>query len=314
MPRVRSSVWSGFRVDAAPLPPDDAATIRRYVAIRRLAHPSIAGRDERFIVRWRCWLAERGRVFGEATEDDAVAFAGEWVPSWGWSVSSVRQGMTALRLFHAWLQDHGHAGANPWSRVRPPREVVHAPRVLSRSEIDGMLEVLRRPHWRDVRDRAILSLLWAGGLRIGELIGLDVGDVDLAHERVTVMGKGSRERHQPIEAAACDALRLYLRASRPVLAHSAQQQALFLGRHGRRIDPDVVRDGLRRAASRAGIDRHLWPHLLRHTYATDLLEHDVDLRVVQELMGHANIRSTVRYTHVAQARIRAEYARARSRP
>jgi integrase/recombinase XerD len=312
LPKVKKdpwSAWSAYRLDAAPpARPDDIALVRRYIALRRLAHGAkYAGQEERWLVRWICHLAQRGKRLADADTDDALAIT-ELFDELTWAVASRRKFIGSLRKFHEWLVDQEKAERNPWRQVKPPRAEEKIPRVLPPAEQVRILEAANRPTWRDVRDRALVAVLQATGCRLSEVLDAQTGDLDLQAMTLRVTGKGRRERIAFLDDIAAGALRVYLDAVRPFLA-SSPAGPIFLGRHGRRMHPDVARDALRRLAARAGIRRHVWPHLLRHSLATEMLENGADIRHVQEILGHRSIRSTQRYTHVAPSRLREVYDR-----
>lgn len=308
MPRLKAGSWAEYRTECAPIAIDEAALVRRYVAWRRLGcAKNVADREERWVVRWVLHVAEQGGAWDRATEDDALTFA-RYFDAWDWAPGTRRQCIAALRVFYDYLLDRDLAERNPWKRIRPPREVVRAPRVLQGDEIARMAAALRRPHWRDRRDLAVLLALASTGARIAEVLGLDLADIDLEAKHALVCGKGSKERYVFFDDDAIDALRFYLHHIRGTL-NPVSTSAVFLGRHGRRLNADVVRESLKRAANRAGIDKHVWPHLFRHTLGTELLDNGADIRHVQQILGHTNIRSTQRYTHTAQRRLREVYDR-----
>jgi integrase/recombinase XerD len=161
-----------------------------------------------------------------------------------------------------------------------------------------------------LRDRAVLETLYGTGIRISELTGLDLEDVDLAEGEMRVLGKGSRERVVPIGGAAATALREYLAAGRPRMARSGNQRAVFLNQRGGRLTRQGAWELVKKYAKRAGLEGKMTPHTLRHGYATHLLENGADLRHIQELLGHASISTTQIYTHVSRARLREEYLKA----
>jgi integrase/recombinase XerC len=163
-----------------------------------------------------------------------------------------------------------------------------------------------------VRDRAVLELLYATGIRVGELVGLDLNDIDRERRVIRVLGKGDKERTVPLGLPAAQALDDWCAAGRPVLAGSAAASALFVGARGRRVDPRTVRRLVHARLAAAGAP-DLGPHGLRHSAATHLLEGGADLRSVQELLGHASLATTQIYTHVSVERLRASYDRAHPR-
>ena len=164
-----------------------------------------------------------------------------------------------------------------------------------------------------LRDAAMLELLYATGVRVGELCGLDLDDVDAERRTVRVMGKGRRERVVPYGVPAQRAIDAWSRSGRPVLAVSTSGPALFLGRRGKRVDQRQVREVVARSAAAAGTNHPVGPHGLRHTAATHLLDGGADLRSVQELLGHATLATTQIYTHVSVERLRASYRQAHPR-
>jgi integrase/recombinase XerD len=206
----------------------------------------------------------------------------------------------ALAPFLARLEELGEA---------PPLDVPHAgsgtqrlPRVLTVAEVRRLLESVRGASPGTLRDRAALELLYASGLRVSELLGVEVDDVDLAAREVRVIGKGNRERRVPFGSYAEAAVRTYLEHGRPLLVESPRTRTLFVTWPGRPLTRTAFAGMLRRRAAAAGLE-HVHPHQLRHTCATHLLAGGADLRVVQEILGHASILTTQLYTHLAPAQL-----------
>ena len=213
--------------------------------------------------------------------------------------ATVARKAAALRCYFSWLVRQGRLGADPARSLRAPSGGGRLPRVLSAGEVGALLDVAA-PTALDRRDLAVLELLYAAGLRVSELCGLDRGDIDLAHRTVTVLGKGAKQRRVPIHDTAVSALRAWLEDGRDDLP--GPPEAAFVNRRGNRLGQRDVRRILdRRAAS----PTH--PHALRHTYATHLLDGGADLRVVQELLGHSSLATTQIYTHVSKERLRKVY-------
>jgi site-specific recombinase XerD len=171
------------------------------------------------------------------------------------------------------------------------------------------------PEAIELRDRAIVECAYAAGLRISEVAGTRVGDVDIAHGEIRVLGKGRKERIGMLGAPACDALATYLQAARPVLAAAGDgtDEALFLSTRGRALGARGVRARIDRLVRRAGLPERTTPHTLRHSFASHLLEGGADLRVVQELLGHASLSTTQVYTHVSPGRLQSSYRAAHPR-
>jgi integrase/recombinase XerC len=226
----------------------------------------------------------------------------------GYARRTIARKVAALRRYFGWLRHCGTIEADPAARLSAPAGEGRLPRVLSRTELETLLDeppsaVDGDPAGVRLRDDAVLELLYGSGLRVAELCGLGPGDVDVRRRVVTVWGKGSRQRQVPMSEAAAEAVRSWLAAGRPTLTkEGSPSDALFLNRRGRRLTPRDVRRLLDR---RAPSPTH--PHALRHSFATHLLDGGADLRVVQELLGHASLQTTQVYTHVSKERFLAVY-------
>lgn len=225
-----------------------------------------------------------------------------------------RRGASA-RTFFGWAARTARIAADPSLRLATARASAPLPTVLRTGAVADVLDAARERAQDgeavQVRDWALLELLYATGVRVGELCGADVLDVDLAERTLRVLGKGSKERVVPFGKPALTALVAWLDA-RPTLARPDSPDALFLGVRGGRVDPRQVRDVVHAATAAAGVE-DLAPHGLRHTAATHLLEGGSDLRSVQEILGHASLATTQRYTHISAERLRSAYALAHPR-
>ena len=231
----------------------------------------------------------------------------------GRAPATVKRRAAAVRSFYKYLLRENVLSEDPTLDLAPPRLPVRLPRVLSVKEIEQLLAAPNLSTARGLRDRAMLELLYGSGLRVSEVIALNLGDVDLSVELVRCVGKGSKERVVPVGSHAVRALRAYQQEARPVLAGRRTPSALFLNRRGGRLTRQGCWKILRGYARQAGISRALTPHVLRHSFATHLLERGADLRAVQEMLGHASIATTQVYTHVARDRLRTVYAQAHPR-
>jgi integrase/recombinase XerC len=232
--------------------------------------------------------------------------------------STVARKASAARTFTRWLARTGRAGVDVGARLARPKAHRSLPHVLGHGEVTDLLLAAAERASSDsdpvaVRDLAILELLYATGVRVGELCGLDVDDVDAGRRTVRVLGKGSKERTVPYGAPAQRALDPWLDEGRPALVTPASGPALFLGRRGRRIDQRVVRTLVHHQLRAVEDAPDLGPHGLRHTAATHLLEGGADLRSVQELLGHATLATTQIYTHVSVDRLKRAYDQAHPR-
>jgi integrase/recombinase XerC len=208
---------------------------------------------------------------------------------------SVQRRLSALRGFFNYLIREGVLDANPASDIRAPKAGKRLPKTL---DVDQVAKLLEAPPKDELgcRDVAMLELLYSSGLRLSELAGLDVGDLDLADRTVRVLGKGSKTRVLPVGGKAIVALRAWLAERRGLVREGGG--ALFVGRSGRRLGPRAIQRRVGRRALASGLNVPVHPHLLRHSFATHLLESSRDLRGVQELLGHADISTTQVYTHL----------------
>jgi integrase/recombinase XerC len=277
-------------------------TVRAYVGdIRsmlaqavRLGHTDVATLDLRTL---RSWLATQ-QTLGKAR-------------------ATMSRRATAVRVFTAWAHRTGRIPADPGALLGSPRPHRSLPPALRVDEARALLEAAA-VHADDgsplgSRDVAILELLYATGIRVGELCGLDVDDVDHERRVVRVLGKGRKERSVPFGRPAEQALEAYVRSGRPALAVAGAGAALFLGARGKRIDQRAVRTLVHTRLVDVPGAPDLGPHGLRHTAATHLLEGGADLRTVQELLGHASLATTQIYTHVTTDRLRQAYRQAHPR-
>jgi len=213
----------------------------------------------------------------------------------GLSPRSIQRRLSAARSFFRYLLREKHVLKNPVHSVSAPKAGKRLPENLDADRMARLLDI-KGDGALVARDRAMLELLYSSGLRLSELTGLNLGDVDVADGTVTVTGKGSKERIVPVGKFALQALRTWLK-ERPALA-DVDERAIFVSQRGKRISPRSVQARVEHWARRQGIDMRVYPHLFRHSFATHLLESSHDLRGVQELLGHANISTTQVYTHL----------------
>ena len=221
----------------------------------------------------------------------------------------------AVRGWHKFLLREGLTAVDPAAEVRPPPAPKRLPKAITVSEVEALLAAAGADETpRAVRDRALLELLYGSGARISEVVGLDVDELDVDSGMVRLLGKGSKERVVPVGSYAREALSAYLVRARPVLALAGPgSPALFLNARGGRLSRQSAWAVLRSAARRAGVTAEVSPHTLRHSFATHLLEGGADVRVVQELLGHASVTTTQVYTLVTVDRLREVYATAHPR-
>ena len=235
------------------------------------------------------------------------AYASGLVES-GLAPASIARRVSALRTFFRYLRNEGVLESDPMLGVRGPRRERRLPNFLTQEQIDTLIASADAETPQGLRNRAILELLYAAGLRVSEVVGVDVDDLDLDDRTARVLGKGSKERLVVMGRPAVRAIERYLKDGRPRLVKlqpnanlSTSKPALFLNRNGGRLSRRAVQLIVRKCALAAGIERSVHPHLLRHTFATHLLEGGAELRVVQTLLGHADVNTTQIYMHVTDA-------------
>jgi integrase/recombinase XerD len=230
-----------------------------------------------------------------------------------YSASSVARALAAVRSFHRFLVREGEAEQDPSAGAVRPKVPRTLPRPLSVDEVERVLESPVGADPAALRDRALLETIYGAGLRISELVGLNVDDVDLDEKSLRVVGKGSKERLVPMGTLAVRALSAYVTRGRPALVSNATRGALFLNARGGRLTRQGCTKILKRHVARAGIAKRVSPHTFRHSFATHLLEGGADVRVVQELLGHASVATTQIYTLVTKQHLREVYRSAHPR-
>ncbi|MBI4352421.1 MAG: site-specific tyrosine recombinase XerD [Candidatus Omnitrophica bacterium] len=231
----------------------------------------------------------------------------------GLSPVSLSRGLVAIRMFHRFLLQSGKLQEDVTSSMEGPKLWKSLPECLHVHEIEALLKAPSSEKPQGIRDRACLELLYAAGLRASEIIGLKVNDVNFGEGTLRVFGKGGKERIVPVGEAAKKSLRSYLEKARPKRA-SDGENALFLTRRGKPMSRQAVWGILKKSGREAGLAKKVYPHILRHSFATHLLENGADLRVVQELLGHSDISTTQIYTHVDKSRLKAIHQKFHPRP
>lgn len=280
---------------------------------RRLA-PNTVGAYARDLVLLARFAEEREASFDRLGRGDLEAFVRGLMAA-GLAPRSVARVVACVRGFFRFLQTDGHLSSNPADDLRAPRSWPALPKFLSVDEVDALLEQPDVTTAAGLRDRALLELLYATGLRVSELVGLQSGDLHLDAGHLICFGKGGKERLVPIGRAAVEWLRRYLVAARPALLGRRTSRCVFVNaRGGVRLSRVGCWKRLKHHARQAGLPRGLSPHVLRHSFATHLLERGADLRSIQTLLGHADLSTTQIYTHVLAARLRAVYDECHPRP
>ncbi len=230
-----------------------------------------------------------------------------WLNSEDYAKASIARRLSELRSFCRYLIRERVLTANPFDVVSAPKLPKRLPRFLSTEEVKVLLSAPDSSDPQGMRDRAIIELLYAAGMRVSELVSLNLADIDSARAQIKVLGKGNKERLVLIGKPALRAALTYIREGRPKLVGRKTSNAIFLNRFGTRLTVRSVQMILEKYAMKAGIKGAVTPHVLRHTFATHLLDGGADLRSVQELLGHESLSTTQIYTHVTQAKAKEVY-------
>ena len=223
----------------------------------------------------------------------------------GLSASSIKLVIVAIKIFFRWLQVRGRVARDPAESMSLPRIERYLPETMNELQVDRLLDGVDVNAPRGLRDRAILELLYASGLRVSELVNAKLEFLDFDQRMIRVTGKGGKTRLVPVGTKACDAIRAYLDRARPDCVTKRTGSEIFLStRGGRKLTTVRVWQIVKETAKRAGLELNVYPHLLRHSFATHLLSNGADLRIIQEMLGHADISTTLIYTHVDQQRLK----------
>ncbi len=250
---------------------------------------------------------ERPKSWKSVTRDHIIHYILE-MKEREYASSTIARKVAAVKSFFKFLEDTGHLSSSPAKELETPRAEKHLPATISAEDVDRLLAAPSTSTPAGMRDRAMLELLYATGLRVSELVALNIEDVDLDAGTVRCMGKGRKERVLPIYDRAREALAHYLEKGRPkLLGEGNQENALFLNRRGTRLTRQGLWLIIKRYVQEVNIKENVTPHTLRHSFATHMLRGGADLRAVQQMLGHANISTTQIYTQVTNERMREVY-------
>ncbi|MFL6205333.1 MAG: site-specific tyrosine recombinase XerD [Acidimicrobiales bacterium] len=305
-------------VEADDLLPIEVEDLLMWLTAERGRAASTISAYRRDLRTYVAWLRGQGRSLDEVTEDDLVAYL-TVLRSRELSPASVARALVPVRALHRFLADEGRTPSDPSVDLELPRVPKGLPKALSEEEVGRLLDAPVGDGPAVLRDRAMLEVLYGTGLRVSELVGLSLGDVDLDAALLRAFGKGSKERIVPIGVPAVRALVAWLGPEgRPALAPAqwrrrGDAEAVFLNARGGRLSRQGAWDVLRRYARQVGLEGKLSPHVLRHSCATHMLDHGADIRAVQELLGHASISTTQVYTLVSTERLWEVYRNAHPR-
>ncbi len=304
------------------LPPADAALIEGFadhLALERHLAASTVDAYRRDLAQLAASLVRVRRGLATARLDDLRRFLAQ-LTTLGYARASIARRVAAIHTFYRWASARGHVDPDPASLLGRPKVTSRLPIVLRVPEAAALVEAPATPAEAGgvelavlLRDRAILELLYGSGLRVSEVAGLTLDRVDLGRGRVLVLGKGAKEREVPLGDFASLAITDWLEHGRDLLEPAAEERALFLNRRRRPIGPRDIRRLVGRYGAATLSGRRVTPHTLRHSFATHLLEGGADIRAVQELLGHASVATTQRYTHVTRSRLFEAYERSHPR-
>ncbi|MBE3552914.1 MAG: site-specific tyrosine recombinase XerD [Kyrpidia tusciae] len=285
----------------------------RYLAIEKGLAPSTLGSYRSDLEDFSDFLQRTGcGDWPETGRRHIVAYLAH-LQKLGRAPATVSRHMASLRSFYQFLSREGLIEVDPTGQLDSPKADKRLPRVLNVEEVERLLAAPEGLTPMALRDRAMLEMLYATGVRVSELVSLNVTDVNLNMGYVKCYGKGSKERIVPLGSAALEAVHAYLTRGRAGLLKNGDPGALFVNHQGKRLTRQGFWKILKKYARTAGIQKAITPHTLRHSFATHLLENGADLRAVQEMLGHADISTTQIYTHVTQTRLKDVYERTHPR-
>lgn len=249
------------------------------------------------------WGERSGVNILAPTHRQLRAYLGE-LGAAGYARTTIARRLASVRAYYRYLAEEGEIPSDPSAMLANPKLPRRLPKAMATADVERLIEAPDPDTVEGMRDGALLELMYASGIRVAEVCSLTPTDINLRANTAVVMGKGSKQRMVPLHPLACAKIDRWLRDGRPSFAHPASPPSLFISSRGNALTPDAVRRIVSRYAAAAGVEGHITPHSVRHTFATDLLNEGVDLRTVQELLGHANLSTTQIYTHVSAARLR----------
>jgi len=277
-----------------------------YLAVERgLADNTIQsyGRD---LKNYFAYLTTKKLAINHVTQTTIISYLLH-IQGKGLATSTISRNLASLKSFFHFLVRENVLSSDPTLNLESPKQQKKLPQVLTTKEVSMLLAIPDLKTIAGLRDKAMLEMLYATGLRVSELTGLDCKDVDLEFGYVKCLGKGSKERIVPLGSVAIRVLRDYLQRGRPELVSTAGCEAIFLNHHGQRLTRQGFWKIIKKYAESLGTEKIITPHTLRHSFATHLLENGADLRAVQEMLGHADISTTQIYTHLTRSRLRKVY-------
>ena len=292
-----------------------------YLNVERGASPHTVRSYKADIEAYLRWCERKGINMLAATHRQLRSYLGE-LDAARYARSTMNRHLSSLHGFYGWMSIAGIMDVDPSSVLSGPKQGKHLPHVIQAPEMDRLLRVHgpvdlagspRSQTPADLRDQAILEFLYACGARISEVAGLRLGDVDFSAHLAKLLGKGNKERIVPLHGLCIDALEAYLERGRPSLVGDGRTDAFFVSSRGNPMSTDAMRRMFKSTVRAAGLDERISPHDMRHTFATDLLDGEADLRSVQEMLGHSSLSTTQIYTHLSPARLKSAHAQSHPR-
>ena len=288
---------------------DDIAAFLIDLAQRRGASPNTLEAYRLDLEHAADWMGGVGITTWDRLDRARLRAWVAWMHDEGYAPASISRKVSALRSLYRYLSREGRVEKNPLTHLPPAKRARTLPNVLTVDEVERLVAAPAGDNPLVLRDRALLEVMYATGLRVSELLSLTLDGIDWTRNSIMIRGKGNKERVVLLGALATDALERYVHEARPALDREKSDQ-LFLSNLGRPLSVRRFHDILAAYLKQAGIERHITPHALRHSFATHMLEGGADLRVVQELLGHSSVSTTQVYTHVSDAHLREIYMKA----
>jgi len=298
-----SSALAPERVDIEPMMLDFLAHLELERGLSR--NTLEAYRSD--LLQLGAYLARRDVDVLRAQHSDLADFLSELAASTAAAPATLGRKVACLRSFYRYLRGEGMLDHDPTAELRGPRKTQRLPRVLTREEVTALLREPKGTEPLALRDRALLEVMYACGLRVSEAVGLELGDVDLDEGMLRARGKGSKERLVPIGRQAAAALRAYRQRGRPAMLAGRAESRLFVNHRGRQLTRQGLYKIVKGHARHAGLEQRMSPHTLRHSFATHLLAGGCDLRSLQEMLGHADLATTQLYTQLSAERLKDAY-------
>ena len=279
-----------------------------YLTIERGLSQNTRKSYERDLEQYLTFLTEQHIKDWQAVDRVLILSFLQQLQQSGKSSATIIRMVSSLRRFHQFLRQERFTDHDPMQHIDSPKKQQKLPDTLSLSEVERLIETPDTKEVLGIRDRAILEVMYATGLRVSELIGLQLKDLHLSMGLLQTTGKGDKERIVPLGDLAIQWIETYLEEARPFLTRKHPEEShLFVNNHGKQLSRQVIWKNLKALVRKAGITKNVTPHTLRHSFATHLLENGADLRTVQELLGHADISTTQIYTHITKKRMTEVY-------